>query len=969
MKLNKNVVSLFLLFVLFFSTTLISSAESTSTSYKVTDSTFGAGSQMNSTNFSVSGSLSQSSVGLWATNALPLVPGTITSCGKITASGTYTLGLSLTGISGSCFVVQANNVIIDGAGFSVTAGSGNANYAITATSSSSGGNGYGTTTIQNINFVNFGGGVNANGNNNAGGAGGNGGNILVSSSTLGSITSAGGSGSTSGNGGAKGNIYLSSTNLDLSNNTYTASTLNLSYSGTLTTTSTTLSALTHLIINTTDLGSYVGGAFPLIPGNINSCGTIYFAGTYTLSGNTTSSCDISHSSVTLVGAGGGLQKILTGNITANNYGVIISNLSVTGAVSTTGATPGALTINNASNLSGTVSVTGIINGDGSGSLGNTTINSGGSVATSSVSFVSDVLNNGTINYGNTVVGKTTNNSIINGNFIFNASSTNSGTVNGNAILNASSTNVGTITGTATFNMYTASGGAVTFSDTTAFAGTGYVTGNIYDSTSAQITSWIFNASSTNSGILKGNAIFNNTSSNTISGTVQGNAIFNDTSRNLGIVTGNSDVYSPVTRPLGGTTNGQVIYYGYAGLYFNDSALGHGVTGKWNDINNWWTDVASTIHSPIIPTAGDDVIILSGNITTSSITAIANTATFQGTSNNGINLYLSSTSTSASLFNASSTNSGTIHGNATFTGPDTDSSGTVTGYITRQYNAGTYVVLRDFTHNGVHWIVQAINGASVNLSGATYSLITNTFQALNNGFFSAWNSLISAGASGNPNLVIISPTSGTNIKWKPIISWGTNNLCQYKIDGGNYISVVCSNNGSDITRPSANTSHTIFFKSTDSNNNITEKSVLFTYDNTQPIDTDCSVPLDESTHTYYYLISNVGNCMVTASTTLRGDDGAGHFYTVGNITGSSTNISLQNITATGTVSAFNNINISSSTLSGAIIVNGNLNGDTKSKLGSTTIQSGGTISSGVFVGILTINSGGVINNSTTTAVTV
>ena len=284
---------------------------------------------------------------------------------------------------------------------------------------------------------------------------------------------------------------MSSTNLDLSNNTYTASTLNLSYSGTLTTTSTTLSALTHLIINTTDLGSYVGGAFPLIPGNINSCGTIYFAGTYTLSGNTTSSCDISHSSVTLVGAGGGLQKILTGNITANNYGVIISNLSVTGAVSTTGATPGALTINNASNLSGTVSVTGIINGDGSGSLGNTTINSGGSVATSSVSFVSDVLNNGTINYGNTVVGKTTNNSIINGNFIFNASSTNSGTVNGNAILNASSTNVGTITGTATFNMYTASGGAVTFSDTTAFAGTGYVTGNIYDSTSAQITSWIY----------------------------------------------------------------------------------------------------------------------------------------------------------------------------------------------------------------------------------------------------------------------------------------------------------------------------------------------------------------------------------------------------------------------------------------------------------------------------------------------
>ncbi|MFA5299196.1 MAG: hypothetical protein WC389_13475, partial [Lutibacter sp.] len=120
---------------------------------------------------------------------------------------------------------------------------------------------------------------------------------------------------------------------------------------------------------------------------------------------------------------------------------------------------------------------------------------------------------------------------------------------------------------------------------------------------------------------------------------------------------------------------------------------------------------------------------------------------------------------------------------------------------------------------------------------------------------------------------------------------------------------------------------------------------------------------------YYLTSNVGNCVATASTTLRGDDGAGHFYNVGNLTGSTTNIVLENITATGTVSGFNNITVSSSTLSGAITVNGILTSDTKSSFGDTTIQSGGVINGGRFIGNLVNNVGGSIINSTTTPVTV
>ena len=818
--------------------------------------------------------------------------------------------------------------------------------------------------------------MNASGNNGTSGNtnGGNGGLVLVATSTMGSVIANGGQGFGSGSAGTggtvtvnsstlgnitSGSIILSGTNLNISNKTYNASsTLNISYSGSLTTTNTTLSALQHFIISSTDYGSYVGGSFPLFPSTINTCGNLYFSGTYTLGGPVTGSCNISNSGITIAGG----SNTLTGNVTANNYGVTLSAITVTGAVSTTGASPGALTVNNVSNLTGSISVTGAILGDGSSSLGSTTISTGGSVGTSSVSFVNDVINNGTINPGVTVSGKTTNNSIINtgaGSFAFNATSTNSGTVNGNAVLSASSTNTGTITGNATLNAYTSAGGSVSFSGTTAFAGIGYVNGNVYDSTgTTTITTWVFNASSTNTGIIKGTAIFNDGSSNIISGTVTGNATFNNNSRNLGTVTGNSSVNSPVTRPLGGTTSGQVIYYGYSGTYFNDSASGHGVAGKWDDLNNWWTDINATIHAPVLPTAGDNVIILSGNITSSGVTAYVNSATFQATSTNSISLIVGSSATDAAMFNASSTNSnlGTIVGNATFSGPDTTNNGTVTGFITRQYNAGVFTVVTDFTHNGIHWIIQAINGATVDLTGAIYSLAINTFQALNNAVF-VWNNSIGAGA---PSLSITYPTVGTNIKWKPTISWGVSTVCQYKIDGGSYTSIDCSKNGSDVPRPTAG-AHTIFFKTTNSNN-ATEKSVLFTYDNTQPVDTDCSLPLDEATRPYYYLTANVGNCSVTASTTIRGDDnGGGHFYTMGSLTGSSTNVALQNVSATGTVSRFNNITVASSTLSGDITVVGTLSSDSLSTFGSTTVQTLGTVSGGRFVNNLVNN--GTITNGT------
>ena len=968
-----NIAKLIILSIIFLlSANSLYGAELGSASFKIIDSTLGTGGTLNSASFSVSGVISNNRAGSWASDSLPLVPGAISSCGKIRASGTYTLSGNLTGISGPCFIVLANNVTIDGAGFSISAGSSNVNYAVIATSSTQdGGSAYGTTTIQNITFSGFAGGVNSKGNNGATGAGGNGGSVTVNNAVLGSILSSGGTGTVSGTGGA---ITISGTDLDLSNKSYNSNTLNLSYSGTLTTTNTTLSALSRFIINSTDLGSFVGGYFPLIPGTISSCGTLYFSGVYNIAQNMTGNCDVEKTGVTISGAVGGQQKILTGNVTANNFGVTLSNITVTGSVSTTGAGAGALAVSNSSNLTGTINVTGQITGDGTGSLSNTTITSGGSVASRSVSFVGDVVNNGTINSDNSVAGSVINNSVINVGatpFVFNFTSLNNGTVNGNATFNASSTNAGTVAGDARFNMFTASNGSISFSGSTIFSGIGYVSGNVYDSSGSSISSWIFNNSSSNIGIIKGNAVFNDSSSNATTSTIFGSANFNNSSTNYGNITINADVYSPVVRPIHGRVSGHITYYGYQGLYFNDSATGHGTTGKWDDINNWWTNLACTIHAPVIPTAGDDVIIVSGNISTSTISASVNSAVFQSGSNNGITLSVSSTSSSAILFNASSSNSGSILGSATFSGPDTTNTGTVSGYITRQYDAGVYTVVTDFTHNGFHWIIQTINGASVDLSGAIYSLTTNTFQALNNGIFSAWNSLISLGAQGNPNLVITSPTIGENIKWAPSISWGQNNLCQYKIDGGNYISVDCSKNGSDIPRPSA-ASHTIFFKSTDSSNNITEKSVSFTYNNVKPVWTSCgSDLLDEPTRQYYYLTSNVGNCTITASTTLRGDNnGGGSFFTVGSIIGSgmSIDINLINVTANGTTSNFNNITVSSSTIA-SIDVGGNLNSDTRSIFGSATIEPGGTIFGGSFTGNLLNKNLGKIVNSTSSPVTV
>lgn len=122
----------------------------------------------------------------------------LSSCGvTISSPGTYTLTGNITNATTSCFTIQANDVTIDGAGYTVTGTSSNNKYAIVATSTiADGGSAYSNITVRNITFTNFsGGGINAAGRNGISlGRGGYGGTVTVSSSTMGAINTSGGHG-------------------------------------------------------------------------------------------------------------------------------------------------------------------------------------------------------------------------------------------------------------------------------------------------------------------------------------------------------------------------------------------------------------------------------------------------------------------------------------------------------------------------------------------------------------------------------------------------------------------------------------------------------------------------------------------------------------------------------------------------------------------------------------------------------
>ncbi|MFA6297012.1 MAG: hypothetical protein WC629_00405, partial [Candidatus Paceibacterota bacterium] len=273
-------------------------------------------------------------------HASVLLPGTISTCGELASGGTYTLGASFTAsttldANGNCFVVTgAGTVTIDGAGFTIT-GNGVSGLAVdarayntpgnTASGFLLGGSPSAAVVIQNITFASFvAGGVNASGNdvdqqNVCFAAGGVGGSITIINATTTSIIANGGTdfGACMGSGGG-GSISISGTDIDISNKTISAvsgaflsigpnGTLSITYTGTLTTTNATISALSDFILNGTHYGAYGGGGFPMLPGatitSAAECSSAGLAGaTYNVQ-SFTGNCTIGGNGVILDGGG------------------------------------------------------------------------------------------------------------------------------------------------------------------------------------------------------------------------------------------------------------------------------------------------------------------------------------------------------------------------------------------------------------------------------------------------------------------------------------------------------------------------------------------------------------------------------------------------------------------------------------------------------------------------------------------
>ncbi|MCX6721082.1 MAG: Ig-like domain-containing protein, partial [Candidatus Staskawiczbacteria bacterium] len=234
---------------------------------------------------------------------------------------------------------------------------------------------------------------------------------------------------------------------------------------------------------------------------------------------------------------------------------------------------------------GTISSSGYINGDING--GEVTTNNG-IVGINNATIIN---NNGTVtnNNGSTI---TTNNGTVTDNWGTIGTNnltvtTNSGTVTTNASAGTIGTNSGTLTnanaGTITINnasfatnngtvgtnnagkTITTNNGSIGINNgttnTNTFTGTGYngttgiITGNaVFGVPAGSDTAY-------NAGSVGGTAMFYASTQNKATGTVTGTATFNNSASNLGTVT-NAEVYSPSPKPIGGTANGTVNYYGY-----------------------------------------------------------------------------------------------------------------------------------------------------------------------------------------------------------------------------------------------------------------------------------------------------------------------------------------------------------------------------------------------------------------------
>jgi photosystem II stability/assembly factor-like uncharacterized protein len=306
-----------------------------------------------------------------------LLPGDINTCGELAVPGVYNLTSSVSNGTSTCFNISSDNVIINGGGYTV---SGSGSIAIDArqrdggpsSSLTEGANGYTNLIINELIITGYTTGVNLSGNSDVtglgenNGNGGDGGDVAVFYSSVGGITTAGGNSSSKQYGGIGGNIDLTSYDLNISSSTIstlagtgtvgrnTDGGLDLNYTNSLNKTNVTLSSLSFFNDNATNYGVYIGGTWPIFPGTVSSCGTLFGSGLFTLSQNITNvsgTCFVAGSNnIIFDGAGYSITSATTSNL---NYFTDASGYSNFTLASTT-----AVNFSNLIKSSSTITISG-----------------------------------------------------------------------------------------------------------------------------------------------------------------------------------------------------------------------------------------------------------------------------------------------------------------------------------------------------------------------------------------------------------------------------------------------------------------------------------------------------------------------------------------------------------------------------------------------------------------------------------
>ncbi len=789
---TKKIFRVSLLVVFFFAPIFyINAVDATSTNFTVSNSIFGSGQQMDSTTFSLQGALSNSQDVSYASGMLPLVPGNITSCGKIVTAGTYTVSTDLSNISGPCFVVLASNVNIDGANHIISGTSSNTSYAVMATSSVvDGGSSYININIQNIVFNNFGGGVNASGNSGTL-SGGNGGSVVIASSTMGSVIANGGS-SSLGIGGSGGSISISGTNLKFAGRNFSAS----GGSGVFSGSSGVITVNGTVLISNSEVWSgndsaWLGTREWSFVDNAYNTGTT--TGTTTFSGSAYNNGFVSSNAVfsNYVSSGGGVEIDSDSNFhgTGKVGGTVLDSLfqnitawSLINASVLTGYILGDITFNDTSYNDGTIFDNAVFNDNSHNSgtvLGNSTFNN--------FSYNAGVVDNATFTAQtfNSVAG------------IPNADPT--GLSNGHSVL-----------------------GDIIFSATTSPVIFNVNTGSVWGAnTSSWIfatagQSWVFNFAN-NTGVLSGNASFSNGQN---AGTVNGNSTFYTNSYNSGTTasayfynnsynkgtSANASFYG-TSMNSGGAGNGNVtvrcdfyesslpgtgscalVYY-HIPYYFNG-----GAGTDWGDVGSWFFDASSTEPTNVLPQNGDMVYIGAEMTNGPSSSILLGSIMVASSTTGGGSFSVDFTNASGpAYFYSSSTNAGVVDGVFHIFGNRSLSSVNVSGTYTdnvafhngswNDTNINADAVFYDSSFNATNGVVNGnaeFAGTNRN-DGIVVGVATINQGASLSGSGTVQNNVINSGnISGGVFNNIVTNISGS-------ITGSISNLVRMIFNGGSYVS--------------------------------------------------------------------------------------------------------------------------------------------------------------------------------------